>query len=34
MVASDQLTEDFETAYADGETLVQSFIKERMFSNV
>ena len=34
MVASDQLIEDFETAYADGETLVQSFIEERMFSNV
>ena len=34
MVASDQLVHDFDTAHKDGESLVQSFFKERMFSNV
>jgi hypothetical protein len=33
MVASDQLVQDFDTAHKDGESLVQSFFKERMFSN-
>ena len=34
MVASDQLVHDFDTAHKDGESLVHSFFKERMFSNV
>lgn len=33
MVASDELVADFDTAHSDGESLVQSFFKERMFSN-
>lgn len=32
MVASDALVKDFDSAHEDGETLVQSFFKERMFS--
>ena len=34
MMASDQLVHDFDSAHKDGEPLFQSFIKERMFSNV
>ncbi len=33
LIASDDLIKDFDTAHKDGEALVQSFIKERMFSN-
>ena len=33
MMASDQLVVDFENAHKDGEVLVQSFFKERMFSD-
>ena len=31
--ASDELVADFNTAHHDGESLIQSFFKERMFSN-
>lgn len=34
MVASDQLVHDFHSAHKDGESLGQSFFKERVFSNV
>ena len=30
--ASEELADDFETAYSDGELLVQEFIKERLFT--
>ena len=33
MLASDELVADFETAHSDGDSLIQSFFKEEMFSN-
>ena len=33
MLASDELVADFEMAHSDGDSLVQSFFKEQMFSN-
>ena len=33
MIVSDELVADFNTVHSDGESLVQSFFKERMFSN-